>query len=69
MATITRIIFLGLMATISARSVEEDSVKIVGGSQADLGSAPFQVSLQTIFGHNCGGAIISGNFNLKLICS
>lgn len=63
MKSIALIVFLGLIATLGARSVEEDNVKIVGGEQAELGSAPYQVSLQSAYGHNCGGAIVTGNYH------
>lgn len=38
--------------------------KIVGGSDALEGSAPFQVSIQVDGKHSCGGAIINKNFVL-----
>ena len=41
---------------------DEPTYKIVGGSQSKVGEFPWQVSIQTSFGHWCGGAIINNNW-------
>ncbi|CRK91346.1 CLUMA_CG005019, isoform A [Clunio marinus] len=55
------ILIFGASTLISA----ENNLKIVGGTEAEEGSAPYQVSLQyRNLGHNCGGAIIHERFIL-----
>lgn len=59
------IILVNILNFGLSRSVENDddiSSRVVGGQDALDGSAPYQVSLQTKSGHNCGGAIVHPQF-------
>jgi secreted trypsin-like serine protease len=52
-------IILGLFAALQAKPQDNWTGRIVGGIEADADAAPFQVSLQWLFGHMCGGAILN----------
>ncbi|KAJ8918089.1 hypothetical protein NQ315_011546 [Exocentrus adspersus] len=60
------IIFLGLLSIASGqqRSVPGLDGRIVGGSNATIADFPYQVSVQLMSSHTCGGAIISSTWVL-----
>lgn len=55
--------------TVSAKRIKPSASfvkegRVVGGSIAEDGLAPYQVSLQNVWGHSCGGAIIDNDWIL-----
>lgn len=44
------------------KSVTEVTGRIIGGTEADQGQFPYQVSLRDEYGHFCGGSIISNRW-------
>jgi len=65
----------GKMKTVTERNVEfytdystharkNVSNRIVGGTQVDIQKYPWQVSLHDVYGHQCGGSVISESWIL-----
>ncbi|EAT46500.1 AAEL002347-PA [Aedes aegypti] len=63
------VLFISCVLMASARGalmpLDDNYVnRVVGGHEAEPGSAPHQVSLQGLFGHSCGGSIIGDQWVL-----
>ncbi|XP_021698904.1 chymotrypsin-2 [Aedes aegypti] len=64
-----KVLFISCVLLVSARGallpLDDNYVnRVVGGHEAEPGSAPHQVSLQGLFGHSCGGSIIGDQWVL-----
>lgn len=53
-----------VISNTSRRSVTDITGRIIGGTEADPGQFPYQVSLRDDYGHFCGGSIISNRWTM-----
>lgn len=61
---ITRLLLLRFPVTFLVESTESNDQRIVGGSNAEDGAFPYQVSLRKSNHHFCGGSILNNRWIL-----
>jgi hypothetical protein len=53
------LIFLGVPACVDDSEIGSKAANIIGGTETEIATLPYQVSVQYSLGHLCGGTIVT----------